>query len=213
MFEEFPNSLALVFVGAFGLIVGSFLNVCIYRLPRRESLVLPASHCPACGRSLRWFENVPVVSYVVLRGRCRTCGVRISPVYPLIELAAAVVALVWYVQFGLSLLFLSRLVFACALLVLFMIDLRQRVLPNTITLPGILVGFAFSTVTLPGWRDSLLGAVVGGAGLFLLAEAYYRLRHDGVVDHRRSRPSPRAVPVAEVQRLLRLYRERYEWSQ
>lgn len=173
-----PEAQMLVLVGAFGLIIGSFLNVCIYRLPRHESLVLPASHCTACGRSLRWFENVPVASYLVLRGRCRTCGVRISPIYPLVELAACAVAIIWYLEFGVSVLFVSRLVFAFALLVLFMIDLRQRILPNAITLPGILVGFAFSLVTPPGWRDSLLGAVAGGAGLFLLAEAYYRLRHE-----------------------------------
>lgn len=178
MIEEIPHSLALVLVGAFGLIVGSFLNVCIYRVPRGESLVLPASHCPACGRSLRWFENVPVVSYLILRGRCRTCAVRISPVYPLIEIVAALVAMIWYEQFGLSVLFVSRLVFAFALLVLFVIDLRQRILPNIITLPGILVGFAFSLPGPPGWLDSLIGVLVGGGVLFLLAEGYYRIRHE-----------------------------------
>ncbi len=178
MAEEIPNSLMVVIVAAFGLIFGSFLNVCIYRLPRRESLVFPASHCTACGRSLRWFENIPVVSYLVLRGRCRTCGVRISLVYPVIELAAAIVAVVWYEQFGLSLLFASRLVFAFALLVLFMIDLRERILPNVITLPGILVGFVFSLVGPPGWLESLIGIVAGGGVLFLMAEAYYRVRHE-----------------------------------
>ncbi len=178
MSEQIPDALAFVLVGAFGLIVGSFLNVCIYRVPRRESLVLPASHCTACGRSLRWFENVPVISYLILRGRCRTCGVRISPVYPTIEMAAATVAVIWYAQFGLSVLFLSRLVFAFALLVLFVIDLRQRILPNVITLPGILVGLGFSLLGPPGWLDSLIGVLVGGGALFLMAEAYYRIRHE-----------------------------------
>lgn len=178
MTEPIPDAIAFVLVGAFGLIVGSFLNVCIYRLPRHESLVLPASHCTACGRSLRWFENVPVVSYLILRGRCRTCGVRISPVYPAIELAAAVVAVVWYAEFGPTVLFVSRLVFAFALLVLFVIDLRQRILPNIITVPGVLVGFAFSLLGPPGWVDSLVGVLAGGGALFLLAEAYYRIRHE-----------------------------------
>jgi leader peptidase (prepilin peptidase)/N-methyltransferase len=181
MTEQIPDAMALVLVVGFGLIVGSFLNVCIYRLPRRESLVLPASHCTACGRSLRWFENVPVLSYLILRGRCRTCSVRISPVYPAIEMAAAVVAVIWYEQFGLSVLFVSRLVFAFALLVLFVIDLRQRILPNVITVPGVVVGFAFSLLgpsDLPGWRDSLIGLVAGGGVLYLLAESWWLVRHE-----------------------------------
>jgi leader peptidase (prepilin peptidase)/N-methyltransferase len=171
-----PEPFALVVVAALGLAVGSFLNVCIYRLPRRESLAFPASHCTACGRSLRWYENVPVLAYVILRGRCRTCGARISPVYPLIELAAGALAVLWYGQFGLSILFASRLLFAFALLVLFTIDLQQRILPNVITLPGVLVGFAFSLFGPPGWLDSLIGVLVGGLGLFLIAELYYRIR-------------------------------------
>ncbi len=173
-----PDAFMFVAVGVFGLIVGSFLNVCIYRVPRHESLVLPASHCTACGRALSWYENVPVFSYLVLRGRCRTCGVRISPMYPLVEVAAAAVALIWYDRFGPSVLFVSRLVFAFALLVLFVIDLRQRILPNVITLPGVLVGFAFSLLGPPGWRDSLIGLLAGGGSLFLLAEVYYRVRHE-----------------------------------
>jgi leader peptidase (prepilin peptidase)/N-methyltransferase len=171
-----PEPLTLVVVAAFGLAIGSFLNVCIYRLPRRESLAFPASHCPACGRSLQWYENVPILAYMILRGRCRTCGARISPVYPLIELAAGALAVLWYGQFGLSILFASRLLFAFALLVLFVIDLQQRILPNVITLPGVLVGFAFSLFGPPGWLDSLIGVLVGGLGLFLLAELYYRIR-------------------------------------
>ncbi len=168
----------VVIVVGLGLIIGSFLNVCIYRLPRHESLVLPASHCPACGRPLRWFENVPVVSYLVLRGRCRTCGVRISPVYPIVELAAAAIAVLCYARFGLSVLFVARVVFAFALLVLFVIDLKERVLPNVITLPGVVVGLAFSLAGPPGWLDSVIGVLVGGGGLFLIGEAYYRIRHE-----------------------------------
>ncbi len=166
----------VVLVVAFGLIFGSFLNVCIYRLPRHESLAFPASHCTACSRPLSWFENVPVVSYLVLRGRCRTCGGRISPGYPIVELATAGIAVVCYARFGLSILFASRLVFAFALLVLFVIDLRQRILPNVITVPGVAVGFLFSLAVPPGWLDSLIGVLIGGVGLFLIAEIYYRVR-------------------------------------
>jgi leader peptidase (prepilin peptidase)/N-methyltransferase len=119
---------------------------------------------------------VPVLAYLVLRGRCRTCGARISAIYPLVEIAAAAIAVAWYRQFGLSLLFASRLVFAFALVVLFAIDLRQRILPNVVTLPGIAVGFAFSLLAPPGWFESLIGLLVGGVGLYLLAEGYYRIR-------------------------------------
>lgn len=171
-----PEPVMLVIVGALGLAVGSFLNVCIYRLPRRESLVFPASHCTSCGRALSWYENVPVGSYLVLGGRCRSCRARIALMYPLVEVAAAVIAVTWYLQYGLSLLFVSRLVFALALLVLFVIDLQQRILPNVITLPGIVVGLVFSPFVPPGWREALIGALIGGGGLFVVAEGYYRIR-------------------------------------
>ena len=164
MNNAMPDSLVLVFVGVFGLIVGSFLNVCIYRLPRHESLAFPSSHCPACGRSLRWYENIPVLSYVILGGRCRTCRTRISPVYPLVELAACALAILFYEQSGLSILFASRLVFTFALLVLFMIDLQHRILADASTLPGVLVGFAFALVgprSSPGWSASLIGLLAG----------------------------------------------------
>ncbi len=173
-----PDSLVLVFVGAFGLVFGSFLNVCIYRLPRHESLAMPASHCTSCGRPLRWYENIPVISYLALRGRCRTCGVPISMMYPLVEATAGALAIAWYLQFGLSVLFVARLLFAFALVVLFVIDLRQRILPNVITVPGIVVGFAFSLFGPPGWFDSLIGILVGGGFLYLLAEAWWLIRHE-----------------------------------
>ncbi len=180
-----PEPLMLAVVALLGLSIGSFLNVCIYRLPRNESLMWPASHCTACGRPLHWYENVPVVAYLALRGRCRSCGVRISAMYPVVEIAAAAVAVVWYEQYGLSLLFASRLVFAFALLVLFVIDLRHRILPNVITLPGVVVGFVFSLFLSPSdllgepaWQQSLIGLVAGGGVLFALAEVWWRLRHE-----------------------------------
>ena len=160
----------------FGLMIGSFLNVCIYRLPKRESIVWPASHCTACDRQLAWFENIPVISWLTLRGRCRTCGERISIVYPLVELTTSVVFAGGVLIYGLTPLLFVRLVFACALIVLFVIDLQHRILPNSITFPGIVAGFAASLFLPPGWLSSLIGIVAGGGVLFLIAEAYYRWR-------------------------------------
>jgi leader peptidase (prepilin peptidase) / N-methyltransferase len=165
----------LVFALA-GLMIGSFLNVCIYRLPRRESIVWPASHCTSCNRPLAWFENVPVLGWLALRGRCRTCGSRISAIYPLVELTTAVVFAGGALVYGLSPLLFVRLAFASALIVLFVIDLQHRILPNVITLPGMAAGLAASLFLPPGWLSSLIGIVAGGGILFAIAEAYYRLR-------------------------------------
>ena len=170
-----PLSIVLAFALA-GLLVGSFLNVCIYRLPRRESIVWPGSRCTACNRRLAWFDNVPVVSWAALRGRCRTCGASISPMYPLVELTTAVVWAGGVSVYGPSALLAVRLAFACALIVLFAIDLRHRILPNVITLPGIAAGFVASWFLPPGWTSSLMGIAGGGGILLAIAEAYYRVR-------------------------------------
>jgi len=164
----------VVFVA--GLIVGSFLNVCIYRLPRRESVNWPGSHCTACNRPLSWFENVPVASWLALRGRCRTCGASISAMYPVVEALTGAVFLAGFLLYGLTPLFVVRVAFACAMVVLFVIDLRHRILPNIITVPGIVIGFAASLWLAPGWVSSLLGLLIGGGVLFLIGETYYRLR-------------------------------------
>ena len=170
---------ALTFAALFGAIIGSFLNVCIHRLPRDTSIVWPASACPTCGRALSWFENVPIVSYAVLGGRCRTCRTPISPTYPIVEaLTAAMFGLAWW-DYGPGPLLVSRLIFGCALIVLFAIDLEHHLLPNVITLTGIVIGFLLSfTTDEPGWRSSLIGIVIGGGVLFLIAELYYRVRHE-----------------------------------
>ena len=170
---DLPGVLLLI---GFGLIVGSFLNVCIYRLPRGQSVASPASHCTSCGRTLRWFENVPVIGWFLLRGRCRTCGERISVMYPAVELVTAALFLLEYWQLGWQPLLAVRLVFACAMVVLFVVDLQHRVLPNVITLPGVVAGLALSVVLEPGWRDALIGVLVGGGALLAIAEAYYRVR-------------------------------------
>jgi leader peptidase (prepilin peptidase)/N-methyltransferase len=162
----------------FGALVGSFLNVCIYRLPLGRSIVFPGSSCETCRRELSWYENLPIVSWLILGGKCRTCRTPLSFRHPLIEVLTALMfgAAAWYYEP--SALLASRLVFGCALLVLFFIDLDHHLLPNVITLPGIVVGFAFSLVTEPGWLASLIGAAIGGGSLWLIAEVYYRIRHE-----------------------------------
>ena len=166
----------LVLLFAVGLIVGSFLNVCIYRLPRRESVMWPASHCTACNRALAWYENVPVAGWLALRGRCRTCREPISAMYPIVELITGVVFAGGFLVYGLTPLLAVRLAFACAMIVLFVIDLHHRILPNSITLPGIVAGLLASVFLPPGWLPAVIGALAGGGALFAIAEAYYRLR-------------------------------------
>ncbi|HEY5619030.1 MAG TPA: prepilin peptidase [Vicinamibacterales bacterium] len=175
MTASMPPLVTLAFALA-GLVVGSFLNVCIHRIPRRESLVWPASHCTACNTPLAWFENVPIVSWLLLRGRCRTCGVRISSMYPIVELTTAIVFAGGVAVYGLSALLMVRLAFASALVVLFAIDLQHQILPNVITVPGVVAGFAASWFLPPGWLSSLIGAIAGGGILLAIAEAYYRVR-------------------------------------
>ncbi|HJO37420.1 MAG: A24 family peptidase [Vicinamibacterales bacterium] len=171
-----PATVEWVLVALAGLVVGSFLNVCIHRLPLGGSVASPPSQCPRCGAGIRWYDNVPVLSYLLLRGRCRGCRVAISPVYPLVETVVAGLFVLHWVVFGWQPLLAVRLVFACALVVLFMIDLRHHILPNRITLPGIGVGLACSLVAPPGWLSATIGAVAGGGVLFVIAESYYRIR-------------------------------------
>jgi leader peptidase (prepilin peptidase)/N-methyltransferase len=170
------NGTLAALLGIFGLAVGSFLNVCIFRLPRQLSVTRPRSRCTTCDRTLAWYENIPVLSWLVLRGRCRTCGERISIAYPLVELVTAALFVAGYQIYGWTPLLAARLAFACAMVVLFVIDLRHHILPNVITVPGIVIGFVLSLALPPGWRDSLIGLVAGGGVLFAIAEGYYRLR-------------------------------------
>lgn len=169
-----PETLALLAFAWLGLAVGSFLNVCIHRIPAGQSVVSPPSRCPSCGYELRWFDNIPVLSYALLRGRCRRCARPISLRYPVVELVTMVLFLVHWWVFGWSALMVVRLAFACALLVLFAIDFEHHLLPNVITLPGIAAGLIVSTVVPPGPRDAVLGMLLGGGVLWLIGEAYFR---------------------------------------
>ena len=167
-----PIELAMVAV--FGLLIGSFLNVVIHRVPRKESLVSPGSRCPACGYALRWYDNIPVVSYAMLGGRCRRCRAPISLRYPLVELTTAMVFVAHYFVFGWTPLLAVRLLFGASLVALFAIDLEHHLLPDVITLPGILVGLAASAFLPPGVFEALIGMLIGGGSLWLIGEAYYR---------------------------------------
>jgi len=171
------DALTMVMLAALGLAVGSFLNVCIHRLPERRSLVSPPSRCPHCGYELRWFDNIPVLSYMLLAGRCRKCRQRISLRYPIVEILTMGLFLLHYAVFGVTALFVVRLLFACALVVLFAIDLEHQILPDVITLPGIVAGVICSLALPPGVVSSLAGMVAGGGILFVIAEVWSRLRN------------------------------------
>jgi leader peptidase (prepilin peptidase)/N-methyltransferase len=170
-------ALAAVLLGVLGLLVGSFLNVCIYRLPRDLSIAFPASHCPSCERPLRWYHNVPVVSWLVLGGRCAFCRERIHWRYPIVELLNAAVWAGHALLLPWEPLLLVRLVFASALLVLFFTDLDSRILPNEITLGGTVAGLVVSAFVFPpGFKSALIGVLVGGGVLWATGELYERLR-------------------------------------
>jgi leader peptidase (prepilin peptidase) / N-methyltransferase len=162
---------------ALGLIIGSFANVCIHRLPRRRSVVAPASACPACGAPIRPWDNVPVVSFLVLRGRCRSCRAPISWRYPAVEAANGLLYLVLALSLGPSPRTFVLMAFATALLVLSLIDLEHFHLPDVITLPGIAVGLLASLLPgPPGAVESAASALGGYLALWALNAAYRRAR-------------------------------------
>ncbi|MBN2266436.1 MAG: prepilin peptidase [Candidatus Aminicenantes bacterium] len=171
------ETLTLVLVAVAGLVLGSFFNVVIYRLPRGLNLARPASSCPGCGARIKTYDNIPVLSYVVLRGRCRGCGAPISPVYPAVEALTAAGFVLVYLHAGRALgpEFFAGCLFTSALIVLGFIDARHQILPDAITLPGLVLALAYALVRDDlSFRAALLGAVVG-AGFLLLVYGAYRL--------------------------------------
>lgn len=159
-----------IWVGLIGLAIGSFLNVLIYRLPRKKNFVLERSICPHCQTTLKWYHNIPLVSFVFLRGRCAFCSKPISFRYPLVELVNALIYLYFLSELGLSVTFLAYAFVASALIVIFFIDLEFQIIPDVITLPGMVVGLAVSlTPGGIGIVNSLIGLVVGGGALYLIA--------------------------------------------
>lgn len=168
-----PHTIYSLFSLVFGMVVGSFLNVCICRMPKDESIVSPPSHCPQCNYQIRWYDNIPVISYLLLRGRCRGCGARISLQYPLVELLNGIITLLLFLRFGPTLAFAVLFVFCSALVVITFIDIEHQIIPDEISLPGIVIGFVMSFF-LQGhnWLNSLLGILLGGGSLLLVAYGY-----------------------------------------
>ena len=191
-----PFPLALILVSTFGALIGSFLNVVIHRVPREESIAFPNSRCPSCGTPIRPYDNVPILSYLVLRGRCRACGVSISARYPAIEALTALLFALVFLHDGLTLALPFDLIFVAALVALIFIDAEHMILPDVITLPGLLFalivrafvpntdGLAFlSEGLLVGWpvwsislAGALFGAAIGGGSLWLMGWLWERLR-------------------------------------
>lgn len=181
-----------------GLLIGSFLNVCILRIPSGESIVLPASHCPSCGTGIKPYDNIPVLSWLLLRGRCRKCKAPISAQYPAVELLTGLLFVGCYLMFGLSFEALKWAVFAAILVVLTVTDLRERILPDVVNFTGLGLALLLSLFTAPidgsaGWiarrlfgaslpqpalslADALLGAAAASGLLWLVAEGYFRMR-------------------------------------
>lgn len=183
----------VVMAGLAGLLLGSFLNVCIYRLPRDLSVVTPRSFCPECGTQIAWYDNVPVLSYILLRGRCRHCGKPIGVTYPLVELMTAALLAWTAAEYGWSLPMLKWAVFELLLIALFWMDLAERILPDELTLGGTLVGLIFAPlVPVPGvagylllnganpmWQsvlNAVSGAIFLAVPVWLLGNAYARVR-------------------------------------
>ena len=185
---------AIIFL--FGIVIGSFLNVCIHRLPHGESVVTPRSHCPHCGKLIAAYDNIPLASYLLLGGKCRYCHLRISPVYFFVELATGLMFLVSHLLLGTGPEFFRQAVFGSLLIVLVMTDYQERILPDRVTFPGMAFGLLFALLVPVGdgtgsWLaglenipaaavsilDGLLGAFAGGGFLYVLGELYFRLRH------------------------------------
>jgi len=185
-----------IIIAVFGLVFGSFLNVCIARLPKHESIVAPRSHCPRCGHPIRWYDNIPVVSFLILRGRCRDCGTTISLVYPLVEILTAGLLVIALAKYGLGPEFVKAACLGMILLVLIFTDLIDRSIPHVVTLFGMVTGLLMSLVVPvdnrplefllnrlgfypEGSFNSLIGAAAGaavGGGLFYaVGEVFFRL--------------------------------------
>jgi len=157
----------------FGALVGSFLNVCIFRLPKEESIVWPGSHCPHCNTPIKFYDNIPLISYILLKGRCRHCHRPISFQYPLIEGITALGSAILFVKFGPSLSYLFYFAFLASLIVITVIDLHHQIIPDVISLPGVVVGLLASLI-IPQitFLNSLIGILLGGGSLFLVATVY-----------------------------------------
>jgi leader peptidase (prepilin peptidase)/N-methyltransferase len=177
----FIHNIIPVFIFIFGALVGSFLNVCIYRLPSGASIVFPSSHCPKCKAKIKPYDNIPIFSYIILGGKCRSCRERFSARYPLIELISALFALFLYLKFGLSLALPYYYLFICTLIVITFIDIDHYIIPDIISIPMIAIGllaafFKNDLGLVTGFKSAMLGAITGACLLLLVAALYYVIK-------------------------------------
>ncbi len=171
-----PNPFFLFFSFVFGALVGSFLNVCVYRMPREESIVRPRSRCPNCKAQISWYDNIPLISYLLLQGRCRHCKSPIPKRYFLLELLTALFSLSLAVRFGMHISYIFFFFFVSALLVASAIDFEHQIIPDEISLLGLVVGLVFSfwnPLSTP--KEAFIGALCGAGSLYLMGEFYYFL--------------------------------------
>lgn len=155
-----------------GLIVGSFSNVCIYRIPRNKSIIYPASHCPKCRSKIKTVDNIPLLSFFLLKGRCRNCKSKISIQYPVVELLTGLIYLIIYLVYGLSIQSLIYIILSSALIIIAFIDLNEQIVPDVISLPGIVIGFIISFfVSYISYMNSALGVLVGGGIILIIGLA------------------------------------------
>jgi leader peptidase (prepilin peptidase) / N-methyltransferase len=165
-----------IFSFLLGLSLGSFANVCIYRVPLNQSIVYPPSSCPHCGERIRFYDNIPLLSYLFLMGKCRHCRHRISWRYPIVECLTGLLSLILFTTYGISFQYLLLLLFAAALVTISFIDLDHRIIPDLLSLPGVGAGWAVSLFPWSvHWLDSLIGTLAGGGSLYLVAVVYERL--------------------------------------
>jgi leader peptidase (prepilin peptidase)/N-methyltransferase len=164
------NTIILLLIILIGLALGSFSNVCIYRIPKGKSILFPNSFCPKCGAKIRSYDNIPLLSYIILRGRCRNCHAKISLQYPLVEFLTAAFLVLTYLRFGLTWDFAARGILILLMILTFFIDLKHRIIPDVLTFPGIILGFLFSfLVDSPTVLNSFLGILAGGVMFYLAA--------------------------------------------
>ena len=165
-----------IFAFIFGIAVGSFLNVCIFRLPLEQSIVTPGSHCFSCKKPIPFYDNIPLISFILLKGKCRHCKVPFSFQYPLVELLTGIFALACVFRWGFTMNALGIFIFVAALIVITFIDFEHKIIPDVISLPGILYGLVAAFVLQRiSFVDSLLGGLLGGGSLLLVAGLYYLL--------------------------------------
>lgn len=170
-----PLTIIIVFSFIIGASVGSFLNVVILRLPEEDaSIVFPASRCPRCLQNLKWYDNIPIISFLLLKKRCRYCDEPISWQYPLIEITMALLSVALLFKFGFTLALPVYFVFTAALLAVIVIDFHHKIIPDLISLPGIVIGFSCSFINpVITWQQSGIGLLLGGGVLYAVAAGYY----------------------------------------